>query len=168
MMNQLAKLRKCISRVHFDKYNLKKYMEVLEMLPHLKMIESKGRCALTPGPSLPPGGSQPSQHLRSQLRPFQPAPLHHCIALHSNTCTIAMQHLRHCITCAIAPLQHLHHCNATLAQQRSHLAVKGGMSCIATVFADNVRGDVLPLWALPCLVAGGRAVLTPAFQNVRS
>ena len=154
-MNQLAKLRKCISRVHFDKYNLKKYMEVLEMLPHLKMIESKGRCALTPGPSLPPGGLQPSQHLRSQLRPFQPAPLHHCIALHSNTCTIAMQHLRHCTV-------------ATLAQQRSHLAVKGGMSCIATVFTDNVRGDVLPLWALPCLVAGGRAVLTPAFQNVRS
>ena len=109
MMNQLAKLRKCISRVHFDKYNLKKYMEVLEMLPHLKMIESKGRCALTPGPSLPPGGSQPSQHLRSQLRPFQPAPLQHCIAFqylhHCNATLAPLHHLRHCTVATLAPLQ---------------------------------------------------------------
>ena len=40
------------------------------------------------------------------------------------------------------------------------------MSCIATGLTDNVRGDVLPLRALPRLVAGGRTVLAPENKNL--
>ena len=47
-------------------------------------IETKGRSALTPGPSLPLGGFQlqPSQQLRWQDPPFQPAP---CLCNTSST-----------------------------------------------------------------------------------
>ena len=50
----------------------------------------------------------------------------------------------------------------------TYLAIKSWVSCIATVFADNIRGDVLRLGALPRLVAGGSTVLAPGFQKLWS
>ena len=70
----------------------------------------------------------------------------------------------------LSNLQHIPILNLCFksSNQGFHLAVKSGMSCIATVFADNVRGDVLPLRTLPGLVGGGCTVLAPEFQNVTS